>query len=259
MIALVVLAGCRTTLSSDAEPMEDPTAAWNAVLGVVVTDDGLVDYDALERNRLALDEYVAWIAGPDVIPDSPRKRLAFWLNAYNAMVLFGVLHDGRPASVRDVPGFWSSKPGVGFFFERQFAVGPERVSLWDVENERVRGRSQDYRVHAAMNCASRSCPPLRDELYVGLKLDGQLDDQMRRWVSDPDRGVRIEGDVAVVSPIFEWYVRDFSEWTAGENLCGLLSRYAIGSLREDLRDLSRDGCPHRTFDYDGRLNDASER
>lgn len=244
-------------MSSDVQPTGDPTAAWNAVLGMVVTHDGYVDYDVLERNRLALDEYVAWIAGQEGLPRTPRKRMAYWINAYNALVLFAVLEDGRPASVLDVPGRVSRQPGAGFFFERQFYVGSDPLSLWDLQNERIRGRSQDYRVHAALSCASMSCPPLRSELYAGTRLDEQLDDQMRRWVTDPVRGVRFEPSGLVVSPIVDWYVRDFTVWTAGADLCAVLAKYAIGEPAEDLKDLAAEGCPHTAFPYDWRLNHAS--
>ncbi len=254
---MLLLFACRATMSSDAEGMGDPTAAWNSVLGLVVTPEGLVDYDRLERNRQALDEYVAWVGTPKAVPGRPDERLAFSLNAYNALVLFAVLEDGRPASVHDVPGRLFSKPGAGFFVERQFAVGNDLLSLYELEHERIRGRSQDYRVHGALNCASRSCPPLGSELFTGADLDAQLDVAMRRFVEDPERGVTVEEGTAVFSPIFDWYARDFTVWTVGKDLCAVAAKHARGPLASDLSALSKQGCPHRFRAYDWSLNDAS--
>jgi hypothetical protein len=226
------------------------------VLRQVVNTDGYVDYDRLEARREALDLYVAFL-GTGRIPRQALARYAYWINAYNALVLFAVLEEGRPASVLDVPpaALWVSVPGTGFFQQRAFRFGPDRLSLIEIEDERLRMMRQDFRVHAALNCASMSCPPLRRELYDGRLLERQLTDQMSTWVNDPERGVRIEGDVAVMSPIFDWYARDFRDWTAGDDLCTTAAKYAEEDLRTELTRLAVQGCPHRFFEYDWSLND----
>lgn len=249
---------CRAPVGPDLDaPLRDPSAEWGALLSSAVDGRGRVDYDALAADRSVLDRYVAWLGRPGAVPVKQRGQTALWLNAYNAFVLWSALDAGRPASVRDVPSRWFGPPGAGFFVERAFALGRERVSLWDLEHERLRDRTQDYRVHAALNCASWSCPPLRAELYVGERLDAQLADQMRGWVNDPERGVSLDGGEVVFSPLFDWYARDFLVWTQAPDLCAVAARHADASLAQALKERSAAGCPHRFSAYDWRLNDVS--
>lgn len=257
--AAALTAACgRQTLEVDAPPPTvDPTAAWSRVLAEAVNDEGLVDYDRISAERATLDAYVAWVqAGPP--EDKWSQRLAFWINAYNALVIFSVLENGRPASVKDVPttGLWFGPPGTGFFAAQEFRVGRSRYSLQEIEDELLRYREQDVRLHAALNCASRSCPPLRDEVYHWLYAPRQLDDQMRRFVNDPERGVRVEGEDLVVSPIFDWYAGDFRRWSADADLCTVLAEWAEPELADALYARAPAGCPHRTFEYDWSLNAA---
>jgi hypothetical protein len=251
------LLACRPVLAPTVPaPRAEPAEAWDAVLREVVTADGLVDYDLLEARREALDQYVAWIARPR--PPAPRDnpQHAFWLNAYNALVLFAVLEDDCPASVKDVAG-WLPMGGSGFFFERAFLVEGRPTSLFEIEHEHLRGTVMDVRDHAALNCASRGCPPLRNETYRSRQLDQQLREQMGRWVDDDARGVRIEAGQAVFSPIFDWYAHDFALFTGEGDLCTTAARFASPPKAERLRELAAEGCPHRFSDYDWSLNDAS--
>lgn len=250
--------GCREALIPGAGPApRNAPVQWDATLRAVVTDEGLVDYDALEARRDTLDDFVRWMARPNAVA-GPAKidRHAFWINAYNALTLYQVLERGRPASVLEVDG-WIPIAGSGFFLETEFQVGPDRVSLSDIEHERVRMLELDYRDHAALNCASRSCPPLRAGLYHPTKVNEQLGAQMSRWVDDPERGVAIDGDQAVFSAIFQWYARDFDAWSVGDDLCTLAARHASEPLAGQLRSLAERGCPHRFAEYDWSLNDAS--
>lgn len=253
---LVALAACRPVMAPNTTPPKaDPTSLWSETLSKVVTPDGMVDYDLLEAEREHLDAYVAWIARPRrVARDNPQH--AFWLNAYNALVMYAVLEDGRPASVLDVSG-WLPRPGSRFFFERAFIVQGQPTSLWEIEHERLRGRTMDIRDHAAMNCASASCPPLRPSVYRATQLDKQLKEQMAIWMADEARGVRVRRNQAWFSPIFQWFAHDFSFFTAGDDLCTTAARFSEGDRKDTLEALAEQGCPHGFFEYDWSLNDAS--
>ena len=259
MMAILGLLGCRDAMYPKVSaPDREPAAEYEALLAEVVTDEGLVDYDRLEENRLPLDRYVAWLAGKNPLRGKATgDHHATWLNAYNALVLFQVLERGRPASVRDVEGVLPFA-GSGFFYETAFRVEDNWVSLGEIRDERLRMMELDLRDHAAMTCAARSCPPLRRELYRRAELESQLRTQMRNWVGDEARGVRIEGKEAVFNPIFDWYARDFEFFSAGKDLCEISSNYVERSLAQELLDLSARGCPHRFSDFDWSLNDASK-
>lgn len=259
MLALAtLLVGCRRGMVPDVPVDPEAPAAWAELLSEVVTEDGLVDYDRLEQDRAVLDAYVAWLGREPAHGTPNATRHAFWLNAYNALVLYAVLENGRPDSVMDVDG-WLPFSGSGFFYEQAFLVDGEWVSLWDIEHERLRMRLLDYRDHAALNCASRSCPPLRNQLYTPVDLQWQLKDQMTRWIEDPERGVRVEDGGAEFSALFQWYARDFEFWSGGDDLCTIAARFAKGEQKAQLEKLAARGCPRRFKDYDWSLNDASER
>lgn len=250
--ALGVLAACQTAQQPGvAVPTEDPSAAYEALLAEVVTEDGYVHWEQLQDKRAPLDAYVAWLTRPGALPSDRDAAHATWLNAYNAWVLYGVLEAGIPASVKDVPG-WVPQPGSGFFLEKTYALGELRVSLYVAEHTHVRGGFSDWRDHAALNCASGSCPPLRRELFDPRRLDAQLDDQTRRWANDPVRGWRLDGQTVVLSPLFEWYAEDYPERPGG--VCELLAEHATAERRRELTDAMSNGCKTAYFAYDWRLN-----
>lgn len=252
---MLLALGCRETLVSHGHP-RGAGPAWEATLERIVQPDGTVDYDALEADRSGLDDYVAWIAsGQEMRGKKKADHHDFWLNAYNALVIFQVLERGRPASVMDVDG-WLPVPGSGFFLETQFQVGVDALSLSEIEHERVRMKELNYRDHAALNCASLGCPPLRPELYVKERLKEQLTEQMDLWMADREKGVRVEDGVAVFSPIFDWYAFDFEFTSGGLNPCEIAAQHTVGPIRDELAALGRTGCPHRFMGYDWRLNDA---
>lgn len=258
---LLLALGCREPLVPDRPPPEeDPSAAWGDLLRRAVGDQGYVDYDLLERERDTLDAWVAWLAGPAPWEQQRvGRRFALYLDAWNALVLYQVLERGRPASVLDVRGRLPGE-GSGFFVETRFRLGREWRSLSEIAHQLVRHAELDVRAHAALGCAAMSCPPVRGGLYTrGGPLQPQLQDQMRRWLADDERGVRIEDDVAVFNPIFDRYARDFSFWTAGADLCTMAAPYTTGEKRARLTELAAKGCPHRFFAFDARLNDAAHR
>ena len=125
------------------------------------------------------------------------------------------------------------------------------VSLDQIES-RLRAMG-DPRIHAALVCAARSCPPLRREAYVAERLGEQLDDNVRQWLADrslntfdPDRAH------ADISPIFKWYASDFGSYPGG--LEGFLSQYAPPDVKGGLGERK---FQIRFKAYDWGLNDQS--
>lgn len=255
---MILLAfACRTVFPADGTPGGAPVR-WDRTLRAVVSSDGRVDYDALEAQRQSLDDFVVWLEQPAAFKGRiSADRHAFWINAYNALTLYQVLERGRPSSVMDVAGVLPLA-GSGFFLETAFDVGGEYVSLSEIEHERLRMKEYDYRDHAALNCASGGCPPLRAGLYTQEALPHELDEAMARWVNDPARGVRVDDELDLVwfSPIFEWYGLDFTLGDHEDSLCALTAGFADPVLASRLRALDARGCPHRYTDYDWNLNQA---
>lgn len=252
-----LLLGCGAPLPVPPTPPRDPSTAWNALLGEVVTAEGLVDYARLRADPAPLRAYVGWVAehGPEsdgwrLLDDD--RRLAYHLNAYNAWVLYGVLEHWPLDSVKSVPAPFGP-PGTGFFGWMQVRVDQEWKSLHGWEQWHIRPIYQHPLIHAALNCGARSCPPLRPRLYDEDALDAQLEEQMARWV---DHGaVRREGDTLVFNAIFDWYADDFREWDGAATPCDAVRPYAGDEVSRWLAELP--GCPHRFADYDWSLNAAA--
>lgn len=256
-LVVLLLGACRTAMPvPDGSGRSEPQDGWEAVLHDVVTEDGSVDYELLGSRRAALDDYVAWLARGRSRVDRENVQHALWLNAYNALVLYGALEEGPPASLFDVDG-WLPWEGSGFYYERAWTVMGEELSLHEIHHERVRGKQMDLRDHGALACGARSCPPLRPELYRNADVEEQLRDQMGVWLDDDVRGLRLEPDRALFSPIFDWFAWDFSFLSAGDDPCTVAARFTSPERTAALRALAAQGCPRGWLSFDRGLDAAA--
>lgn len=251
-------------LCSHAAAMHAATADddWSQLLKRhVVTASGghatVVDYQALARDKTKLTAILARLAS---IQRSEFDRwptatqLAFLINAYNAGTVDLVL-SGYPAigSIKELGGLFSTP------WKKRFLplLGQQR-SLDEIEHELIRGsgRYRDPRIHFAVNCASIGCPALRSEAYDSERLDSQLDDQARRFLSDRSRN-RFEDGVLRVSSIFKWYRSDFEQgWRGAKSLGAFLALYAeaMGLTSTQTQALREGTLSIQFLDYDWRLN-----
>jgi hypothetical protein len=181
-----------------------------------------VDYAGFKNNP-QFEAYIQAIAATDPATVGDAKaRLAFWINAYNALAIHGVLKHPGLKSVAD------AAPDFGFFKQKTAVVGGEKIALNDIENTIVRPRFKDPRVHAALNCASRSCPPLQRRAFTAAQLDAQLDAAMGAFINDATRN-KIGADGLHISEIFNWYKADF---TAAGGVQAFLAKYLKGEAQQ---------------------------
>ncbi|WP_305414238.1 DUF547 domain-containing protein [Alteromonas stellipolaris] len=190
-----------------------------------------------------------------------NTQLAFLINAYNAYTIDLILTRYPDlTSIRDIGGFFSSP------WKQEFAVllGKKR-SLDDIEHGLIRekGVYNEPRIHFAVNCASIGCPALREEAYVGAKLDEQLEQQTVRFLSDNSRNY-YDGNTLHISKIFSWYKEDFEmKWRDSSSLNGFLAHYGSALSFNDGKSLDNDdikaimsGNSEIEFlDYNWALND----
>jgi hypothetical protein len=181
-------------------------APFDALLRRYVRVDG-VDYGAWHQNGVpALDAYLASVRStkPEAL-QSRAHKLAFWINAYNAYTVRAVLAAWPGIeSVRTV-----ASPDFAFFEVKDKQVGDRRLSLNQIENEVIRPTFKDPRIHAALNCASVSCPPLLAAAFRAETLDAQLDAVMNAFLRDRVRN-KISADGLALSALFKWYKEDFA-------------------------------------------------
>lgn len=184
---------------------------WADVLEHYVNQQHRVDYNALRTSgRDWLDRYVQQLAAPWPKLETNARKAAL-INAYNSLTVRWMVQNYPVESI------WRTKKP---FTEPRHTIDGKRVSLDNIESEL---RAMDPRVHGALVCAARSCPPLRREPYRAAAVDRQLDDNLREWLAMPDRN-RFDAatGVAHVSKIFNWYQQDF---TRLGGVPGVLSKY----------------------------------
>jgi hypothetical protein len=230
---------------------------WTKVLAKHVAGDRL-DYRALSADRATFDGYLAQlraVSAADFASFGKEQQMAFWINAYNAHAVALVLTKYPVESIRDLGGVFSSVWKKKFIDLTALHPSgkPERLSLDDIEHAILRPKFKDARLHAALNCASESCPRLRGEAFVARRLDAQLDEQCRLWLADTARN-RFDParKRAEVSAIFDWFEQDFAR-DAG-SVRGWITKYAPPEHTAWLQ--APTGSELRFLDYSWKLNDV---
>ena len=169
-------------------------------------------------------------------------RLAFYINAYNATSIQGILDGFSPSTI------WGR---LRFFKRRQYALFNTSMSLFELEHERIIKKG-DPRIHFAIVCSSKSCPPLRSTLYTAEGLDAELDAVTRAFVNNPSSNqFDAVNRTARLSRIFKWYGDEF-EKVGGGSLGGYLARYVDDP--DVAASLQSDTWKFSYFDYDWSLN-----
>jgi hypothetical protein len=143
------------------------------VLVQYVDTQGLVEYAALKKDRRLLDAYIDSLrqTSPASHPQrfaSSQHELAYWINAYNASVLRGVIDAYPVASVMDIKLF------DGFFNRQELVIGGQTLTLNDLENTIIRPQYQDPRIHFVVNCGALSCPELENRAFKADDLEQRL-------------------------------------------------------------------------------------
>ncbi len=175
--------------------------AWDGMLKQYVSAEARVKYGEWKAQGVAgLDRYLESLAGAWPATMSAGERKAALINAYNALTVRWIL------THYPVQSIWRTDDP---FQQRRHRVAGESISLDELEGKlRAMG---DPRIHAVLVCAARSCPPLRREAYVALRLDEQLEDNTQQWLGNEKLNrLDRERGVARVSSIFDWYGGDFA-------------------------------------------------
>ena len=252
-------------VSSMVHAFDHNHAAWDALLKryVVLISDGnasQLDYAGMQADRSELEAYLASLSAiteAEYRDWSKPQRLAFLINAYNAFTVELILTRYPDIhSIRELGSLFRS-PWKQRFFS---LLGQER-HLDELEHELILapGVFDEPRIHFAVNCASIGCPMLRNEAYTAEHLDTQLQDGLRRFLSDHSRN-RFDpmSKRLQVSRIFDWYEEDFKQGYRGfTSLQAVFAQYAELLADSDMvRQRIVAGDYRLDFlDYDWSLND----
>jgi Protein of unknown function, DUF547 len=188
-------------------------AVWDGLLHQYVDPQGRVDYFTWKsQHPQTLKSWLTALERLDLNSNLTREQqLALWINLYNAFTISTILERYPIASIR--PSIFSIPNWLAFlwFFQRRvYRFAHQTYSLAQIENQILRDRLQEPRIHFAIVCASLGCPLLRNEAYSPEKVTQQLEEDAVRFINNSNK-VRYDAQTGVLycSKIFKWYRQDF--------------------------------------------------
>ena len=183
-------------------------SGWDQLLKKYVDTQGNVAYGPWQQNTgdvQALDRYLALLSSASTKqPASREAKLAFWINAYNAVTVKGILREFPTTSIRN---HTAKLAGYNIWKDLQLIVGGRPISLDSMEHQILR-KMREPKIHFAIVCASRSCPKLRNEAYDPSRLEAQLAANTREFFAVPGN-FQFDGRRFQVSSIIDWFGADF--------------------------------------------------
>lgn len=195
---------------------------WNDLTSKHVSTKGNVDYKGFLQDEKKLDVYLNELSQQH--PDKSWKKndqLAFWINTYNAFTVKLILKYYPVNSIKDIAG---SIYKINTPWDIKFIhIDNETYDLNNIEHGILRKKFKEPRIHFALNCASVSCPKLRNEAYIGEKIDAQLDDQAKCFINNPEKN-KITAQDAQLSLIFKWFAGDFK--SKKKNAIDFINKYS---------------------------------
>ena len=206
--------------------------------------DGLVDYDAF-RDAAAFRRYLTSLARASLTGADDDERLAFWLNVYNAYTIQLIVTHGERESIRNINRTLGVLRLKGPWSEPLVRAAGRTLTLDEVEHRIIRKDFHDPRIHFALVSAAKGSPPLRSEAYTGAKLERQLFDQGKRFLTDITWN-QIDTRYPRLSPIFTYYMVDFG--TSRSELGSYLATWFDGETKKRLAS-GRFGMREISFDW----------
>lgn len=229
-------------------------SGWNALLKKYVDEQGYVDYvkwKASVGDQKALGDYIQQLSAAAFPAGATQEeKLAFWINAYNAVTVKGILREYPTTSIRN---HTAKVYGYNIWKDLQLLVGGKAYSLEGIEHEVLR-KMGEPRIHFAIVCASIGCPRLLNEAYTAEKVDDQLTLNAQAFFADPTKfKADPRSGTIQVSPILSWFAGDFGEDAAAR--MKTIAPYVPAAAQS----LAKSGRARVSYlDYDWGLNDRSK-
>jgi len=242
----LILVGCFGTKGLDVQKVEGDLTKpdqdiidhsnWDDLLGMHVNDSGFVDYQAFQTDKDELDKYLAMLAENPPEGDWPvEEQLAYFINLYNAATVQLILDNYPVGSIKDIGT-------ISPFTINFIQVGEEEMSLANLEKGILQSMNEP-RMHFAINCASKSCPPLLDEAFTASKIADQLEQVTTNFINSDYN--KIDAQNPELSKIFDWYKSDFT--ASGKSLIEYINQYSDTEIN--------DSASVSYLNYDWSLNE----
>ncbi|WP_452229722.1 MULTISPECIES: DUF547 domain-containing protein [unclassified Lacinutrix] len=175
--------------------------SWHTLLQKNVTESGNVNYLDFKNNPTALRAYIDSLAANMPTENwNSQDKLAYWINAYNALTVDLIIRNYPVKSIKDIKDPWD---------QRLWKLGEKWYNLNEIEHEILR-KMNEPRIHFAIVCASFSCPKLQNEAFTASKLEEQLTNATKAFLGDSNRN-EIASDKIKISKIFQWFSKDFKQ------------------------------------------------
>lgn len=204
LVLLLQTAFVQPTAIAQTSPNNQAHQQFEALLQKHVSDAGKVNYKGLKADKASLDAYCQSLSDNPAQEDWTKEaKMAYWINAYNAFTLKLIVDNYPTKSILNFDGgkTWDV---------RRIKIGDKKYSLNNLENDILRPQFKDPRIHFAINCAAKSCPPLWNHAFTAENLNEALDARTRAFVNDPAFNT-LNANRAQVSKIFDWYAVDFGD------------------------------------------------
>ncbi|MDQ4139550.1 MAG: DUF547 domain-containing protein [Bacteroidota bacterium] len=198
--------------------------------------NGKVAYAVIKKEEKSIQSLTNKISAINLqgLPDNSKK--AFYINAYNLLVIQAVANAYPLKSVMDKPGF---------FDKTLHTVAGEKLTLNDLEKKKLLQPYQDARLHFALACAAVSCPPLASYAYTLNGLNAQLDSRTKQAINNPTFiKVNSKNQQVLISKIFDWYKTDFTK--DNQTVLSFLNTYRTDKIPGNYQ--------LGYYEYDWRLN-----
>jgi hypothetical protein len=163
---------------------------------------------------------------------SQNEQLAYWMNVYNVFTI-KLIADNYPLT--SITKLDNGKP----WDVKRIDIAGKKYSLNDIENVIIRPTFKDARIHFAINCAAKSCPPLHNKAFTAANVQTLLTQRTKSFMVSKSNN--LSPNVAKVSKIFDWYKADFT------NLPAFLTTYSTTKVAKDAKI--------EFLDYDWSLNE----
>lgn len=229
---------------------------WDALLKKHVDADGYVNYKAWHASstdRHALTAYLNSLS--QVNPQAEASRdatLAFWINAYNAVTVHGILREYPTTSIRN---HTAKLFGYNIWKDLKLIVAGQGYSLEHIEHQILR-KMNEPRIHFAIVCASIGCPRLLNEAYTAKAVQTQLDTNAKDFFAR-QQNFRYDASSRrfYLSSILSWFGEDF-----GSSQSAQLQTIAKWLPDRASQTAAQNGSGSVSFmDYNWNLNDQSSR
>lgn len=224
-----------------ASKIDQLTPIWNTLVSAHIKPGKGVDYDGIAKDKASLQRFIDGHADlADIATADDATKKAAYINLYNATMMANILRyaESKKIAVGSAP-FLALKissidvPG-GNIWNGDYTVvlAGQKVNLDNIEHQLIRGqdvpkrlkalavKTLDPRIHAAVNCAAKSCPPVRNQAYTAATVDTMLDENMRNFLSSNAQFSKVGDSKLRANSIVQWYYSDFDDYAQAKGMKG---------------------------------------